>query len=92
MGVCNDAELAKTINENKFKNIKLVALDLDGTTLDDELKISQRTIEAIKDLINRGIHVAFVSGRTYRAAEYVRKNILIDIPVVAYNGGKVVKG
>jgi 5-amino-6-(5-phospho-D-ribitylamino)uracil phosphatase len=78
------------IEINQFKNIKLVALDLDGTLLNDDLKISQRTIEAIKDLINRGVYVAFVSGRTYRAAEYVRKNILIDIPVVAYNGGKVV--
>jgi 5-amino-6-(5-phospho-D-ribitylamino)uracil phosphatase len=83
-------EVANQSGITQFKDIKLVALDLDGTTLDDELRISQRTIEAIKDLINRGIYVTFVSGRTYRAAEYVRKNILIDIPVVAYNGAKVV--
>jgi Cof subfamily protein (haloacid dehalogenase superfamily) len=79
------------INKNeRFKDIKLVALDLDGTLLDDDLKISKRAIEAIKDLMNRGIHVAFVSGRTYRAVELVRKSALVDVPVVAYNGGKVV--
>lgn len=83
--------LTMSIDKNeRFKNIKLVALDLDGTLLNDDLKISQRTVEAIKDLQNRGIHVAFVSGRTYKAVELVRKTALVDVPVVAYNGGKVV--
>lgn len=83
--------LTMSIDKNeRFKNIKLVALDLDGTLLNDDLKISQRTVEAIKDLQNRGIQVAFVSGRTYKAVELVRKTALVDVPVVAYNGGKVV--
>lgn len=76
-------------NEN-LKGIKLVALDLDGTLLSDDLKVSARTVETIKELMNRGIQVAFVSGRTFRAVELVKKNALLEVPVVAYNGGKVV--
>jgi Cof subfamily protein (haloacid dehalogenase superfamily) len=86
-----DMKFKETRNtSDQFKKIKLIALDLDGTLLDDDLRVSKRTIEAIKELVCRGINVTFVSGRTYRAAEYIREHVLLDIPVVAYNGGKVV--
>jgi HAD superfamily hydrolase (TIGR01484 family) len=72
-----------------FKKVKLVALDLDGTLLDDNLDISDRTKEAIKDLINRGIFVALVSGRMFKATELIRDKLGVSMPIVAYNGGKV---
>lgn len=72
-----------------FKNIKLVALDLDGTLLDDHLKVSIRTKEAINNLVNRGIFVALVSGRMLRAAELVSSMLELKLPIVAYNGAKV---
>lgn len=73
-----------------FKNIRLVALDLDGTLLDDHLNISQRTKETIINLFNRGINVALVSGRPYKAVEFVRDRLEVDAPIVAYNGGMVI--
>lgn len=73
-----------------FKNIKLVALDIDGTLLDDNLEISQRTKKTISNLISRDIYVVLVTGRTFKAAEFIRKKLDVDIPVVAYNGGMVV--
>lgn len=73
-----------------FKNIKLVALDLDGTLLDDNLGISQRTKETIKSLVSRGINVALVSGRMLRAVQLISDNLEIEVPIVAYNGGKVI--
>lgn len=72
-----------------FKNVKLVALDLDGTLLDDHLDVSLRTKETIKNLVNRGIFVALVSGRMLKAAELVSRKLEMDIPIVAYNGAKV---
>lgn len=72
-----------------FKNVKLVALDIDGTLLDDHLDVSQRTKKTIKDLVNGGILVAFVSGRMLKAAELISHKLELDIPIVAYNGGKV---
>lgn len=73
-----------------FKNTELVALDLDGTLLDSNLQVSQRTKEKIRELVDRGIHVALVTGRTFKAAEFIRESLGLDLPIVAYNGGKVV--
>jgi 5-amino-6-(5-phospho-D-ribitylamino)uracil phosphatase len=73
-----------------MKNVKLVALDLDGTLLDNHLNVSQRTKEAIIELFNKGINIALVSGRPYKAAEFVREKLEIDTPIVAYNGGRVI--
>ncbi len=78
-----------TRKDYDFSNIKLVAVDLDGTLLDDDLDISNRTKEAIRGLVKRGIVVALVSGRMLRAIELVRDKLEVDIPIVAYNGGKV---
>lgn len=72
-----------------FKKVRLVALDLDGTLLDDNLEVSLKTREAIRNLINKGIYVALVSGRMLRAALLVSSMLKIDLPIVAYNGGKV---
>lgn len=47
------------------KQIKMVALDLDGTTLNDEKIISDRTVAAFKKAMERGVHIVIATGRTY---------------------------
>lgn len=42
---------------------KLLALDMDGTLLNSQKKISSRTKSAINNLIQRGIHVVIGTGR-----------------------------
>ena len=42
---------------------KLLAIDMDGTTLNSQKKISPETSEAIDDLIKRGVNVVVASGR-----------------------------
>ena len=79
--------IAKDYN---LADIKLVALDIDGTLIDDDLQVSSKTKKAIKDLIHKNIHVALVTGRPYRAADSIRKKLGVDIPIVAHNGGKVI--
>jgi len=45
-------------------NIKLIALDMDGTTLlNDYMSISQRTRKVLEEAIARGIHVVPSTGR-----------------------------
>ena len=44
---------------------RLVALDLDGTTLDPMGRVSQRTRQAIMNLVRRGVYVCFATGRNY---------------------------
>ena len=42
---------------------KLLALDMDGTTLTSEKKITSQTAGAINNLLKSGIHVVVASGR-----------------------------
>lgn len=46
--------------------IKLIASDLDGTIVDREGNISERTRRAFLDARDAGIHIVFVTGRPFR--------------------------
>ncbi len=50
-----------------MSNIKLIALDLDGTTLDDTDHISVNTIDTLNEAVNQGIHVVVATGRPISA-------------------------
>ncbi|ETA80800.1 Cof-type HAD-IIB family hydrolase [Youngiibacter fragilis] len=78
------------LDREALDRVRLVALDIDGTLIGDDHEVSERTVSAIKDLINRGRHVALVSGRTWKAADHIRQKLGVEIPVVCYNGAKVV--
>lgn len=47
------------------KKIRMVALDLDGTTLNERGKLSPRTIEAFHTAMERGVHIVICTGRTF---------------------------
>ena len=57
------SELSDEIKE-KANDIKLIALDLDGTTLTRE-GLSRRTKETLEEAIRRGIEVVIATGRVY---------------------------
>jgi Cof subfamily protein (haloacid dehalogenase superfamily) len=66
--------------------IRLVALDLDGTLVDDALEIRPRTLTAISSAVARGVKVSIVTGRmTTSAIRFARQLGLVD-PVVGYQG------
>ena len=44
-------------------SIRLIALDLDGTLLDSQKRLSDRNREALKACIARGIYVVPCTGR-----------------------------
>lgn len=72
------------------KTVKLIALDIDGTLIDDEYNVSNNTREIIRSLVEKGIHVSLVTGRPNKAADYVRKQIDIDLPILSHNGGRII--
>ena len=49
-------------NMSKF-DVKLIALDLDDTLLNDERQITDGTVEALRECARRGIYVVLCSGR-----------------------------
>lgn len=72
------------------KDIKLVAIDIDGTLVDNNLVVSKNTIDIIKNLKDRDIEVSLVTGRAYAGAKMILDQMEISLPVICHNGGKVV--
>ncbi|MCK9223860.1 MAG: Cof-type HAD-IIB family hydrolase [Candidatus Muirbacterium halophilum] len=70
-------------------NYRLVAIDMDGTTLNSKHKISLENLDTIKKVHELGVKVIIMTGRMYYSAlEYYNK-IGLDTLIVTYNGGKI---
>lgn len=70
-------------------SIKLVAFDLDGTILDHENKPLQAALETVQSLIDRGVHVASISGRSISKSQQPFKThttFASSMLVGGYNG------
>lgn len=68
--------------------MRLFATDLDGTLLYNN-KISEKNQRALRELVDHGIMVVFVTGRVATSARYIADTIGISVPIVANNGAFV---
>ena len=69
--------------------IGLIALDLDGTLIGEDLGLGPRILAAVSAARSRGVAVSIVIGRmTTSALPYARTLGLVD-PIVAYQGALV---
>jgi hypothetical protein len=69
--------------------IRLVAIDLDGTLLDDSKRISQRTVEALCCLPARGVKVVIASARPPRSVRHIYQQLKLDTLQINYNGALI---
>ncbi|WP_268913092.1 Cof-type HAD-IIB family hydrolase [Lentilactobacillus sp. SPB1-3] len=65
---------------------KLIALDLDGTTLNDKPEISEMTKQAIKAAQQDGYIVSIVTGRPNRISENFYDDLSLNTPMINFNG------
>ncbi len=71
------------------KTFKVLALDLDGTLLNEQCHISPENEQAIRQATAHGIHVCVATGRGYHSAiDYVRQ-LGLTTPLVVTNGSEV---
>jgi Cof subfamily protein (haloacid dehalogenase superfamily) len=68
---------------------KLVCLDMDGTLLDDEKKISNGNKMAIRKATELGIKVIVCTGRLFIAAQAFADMIGVSTPLITANGASV---
>lgn len=68
---------------------KLVALDMDGTLLNDEQKISQENADWIQKAVKAGIHICFSTGRGFKSAFPYAEQLRLETPMVTVNGSEV---
>lgn len=74
---------------NKIEQIKLVAIDLDGTLLDNDCKISHRTKKAIRKVREKGIEVTLATGRMFYSARPYADDLGLSLPLITYQGALV---
>ena len=69
--------------------MKLIAIDLDGTLLHSDHKISRENAEAIKFAQNLGIEVSICTGRYYADAKALIDEAGIKTHIISNNGASV---
>jgi Cof subfamily protein (haloacid dehalogenase superfamily) len=69
--------------------IKLIALDIDGTLLDDRKQLPPENREVLLEAERRGFLMAIASGRMISRIEAVESLLGVDCIIMAYNGGKI---
>ncbi len=70
--------------------IRLVALDLDGTLMDDDMVIkSERVRGAISAARERGVVVTLATGRMFDFALPFARELGITAPLICYQGGLI---
>jgi HAD superfamily hydrolase (TIGR01484 family) len=70
---------------------KLLALDMDGTLLNEEKLISIPNRNAILDALEAGVTVIFSTGRGIQSATPYAEELGLRTPMVTVNGGEVWK-
>lgn len=70
----------------------MIALDLDGTLLNNENTISEYTSDVLKKLDDQGIKIVIATGRSYSSLKPKIKQLKLEHPVVCYNGAMIRDG
>ena len=73
----------------KNYNEYLIALDLDGTLLNDKKEISFLTKKYLKKLNKKGVNIILCSGRPPRTIKKYYQELNLNTPVVGYNGALI---
>jgi Cof subfamily protein (haloacid dehalogenase superfamily) len=67
----------------------VLAIDLDGTLLNDEKEIDARDREAIQSFRAKGGIVIIISGRTPSSTRWIAENLNLTEPIIAFNGAVI---
>ncbi|HHX42588.1 MAG TPA: HAD family phosphatase [Chloroflexi bacterium] len=70
--------------------LRLIALDLDGTLLHEDLTISPRVRRSLACAASAGVRLTLASGRGYPAMRRWANELAITTPLICYQGAVVV--
>ena len=65
---------------------KLIAIDLDGTTLNSQSQISSKTKAVLNKAVKAGHVVSIVTGRPNRISEHFYDELGLKSPMINFNG------
>ncbi len=68
---------------------RLLALDMDGTLLNDEQIITPTTVEWLQKAVDAGVHVCLSTGRAFTSAFPYAEQLGLGTPMITVNGSEV---
>ncbi|TXK77405.1 Cof-type HAD-IIB family hydrolase [Paenibacillus sp. N3.4] len=74
-----------------MSRIKLIALDLDGTLLNEDSQVSEENRKAIAEARSQGVTVIVATGREVQTAKPYWQELSLESPMVTVNGSEVWK-
>jgi hypothetical protein len=72
-------------------DIRLIVTDLDGTLLDENREISDRAVQTIREVQEKGILFTFITGRPWCGASRFARRAEINISTITCNGAVINK-
>ena len=70
--------------------IRLLLVDVDGTTVDPNKRLLPEVKLALREAQARGLHVAFATGRMYRSIAHWVRELGLRTPQITNNGADIV--
>lgn len=70
----------------QMPDYKLIALDLDGTLLNSQMKLSDGNAAALRRAMDAGVQVVLATSRWYGLAKRTADRIGLTTPIIASNG------
>jgi Cof subfamily protein (haloacid dehalogenase superfamily) len=70
--------------------VKLLAIDVDGTLLHDDHHLSERTKNAIGQIKERGVKVVLATGRGPMSCFPIMEELALTDPLITHNGAVIV--
>lgn len=65
---------------------RLYITDLDGTLLNKESRLSEKSKEILNTFILNGGMFTYATARSYNSAKYVTEGLITTVPIIVYNG------
>jgi hypothetical protein len=73
------------------QRFRLLALDIDGTLLGSDRRVSLRNRDAVRAARAAGVRLVLVTGRRLPAARRIAEQLDPDVPLVLHNGALIVE-
>lgn len=72
-------------------DVSLIVFDVDGTLLDDDQGLGEKTIMVLRQLQEKGIAISLATGKIFPSVANLIMKLNIQVPLVLANGGIIQK-
>ncbi|ANX11148.1 hypothetical protein ABE41_003955 [Fictibacillus arsenicus] len=69
--------------------MKLIAIDMDGTLVNKQLKVTKENSKVISQAVKDGHHVVIATGRSYDEARHTLEEAELHLPLICVNGAEI---